>query len=123
MKKNKFTYLIDKSNDDGRLDMINKFLESNWEKEVTDFKNLQSLEKKIINADAVITMSWDYNLNYGNNLKLIQLPGAGVDEINFKCIPKNISVCNVYEHEIPISEFVLTGMLNWVSKFIEIDKI
>ena len=46
MKKNKFTYLIDKSNDDGRLDMINKFLESNWEKEVTDFKNLQSLEKK-----------------------------------------------------------------------------
>ena len=70
MKKNKFTYLIDKSNDDGRLDLINKFLESNWEKEVTDFKNLQSLEKKIINADAVITMSWDYNLNYGNNLKL-----------------------------------------------------
>ena len=67
-------------------------------------------------------MSWDYNLNYGNNLKLIQLPGAGVDEINFNCIPKNISVCNVYEHEIPISEFVLTGMLNWVSKFIEIDK-
>ena len=67
-------------------------------------------------------MSWDYNLNYGNNLKLIQLPGAGVDEINFKCIPKNISVCNVYEHEIPISEFVLTGMLNWVSKFIEIDE-
>ena len=45
-EKNKFTYLIDKSNDDGRLDMINKFLESNWEKEVTDFKNLQSLEKK-----------------------------------------------------------------------------
>ena len=67
-------------------------------------------------------MYWDYNLNYGNNLKLIQLPGAGVDEINFKCIPKNISVCNVYEHEIPISEFVLTGMLNWISKFIEIDK-
>ena len=45
-EKNKFTYLIDKSNDDGRLDMINKFLESNWEKEVTDFKNLQLLEKK-----------------------------------------------------------------------------
>jgi len=122
MKKNKFIYLIDESNDDGRLDMINKFLESNWEKEVTDFKNLKSLEKQIINADAVITMSWDYNLNYGNNLKLIQLPGAGVDEINFKCIAKNISVCNVYEHEIPISEFVLTGMLNWVSKFIEIDE-
>ena len=122
MKKNNFIYLIDKSNDDGKLDLINEFLESNWEKEVTDFKNLQSLEKKIINADAVITMSWDYNLNYGNNLKLIQLPGAGVDEINFKCIPKNISVCNVYEHEIPISEFVLTGMLNWVTKFLEIDK-
>ena len=37
-EKNKFTYLIDKSNDDGRLDMINKFLESNWEKEVTTLK-------------------------------------------------------------------------------------
>ena len=122
MKKNKFIYLIDKSNDDGRLDLIDTFLESKWEKEVIDFHNRQVLEKKIINADAVITMSWDYNLNYGNNLKLIQLPGAGVDEINFNCIPKNISVCNVYEHEIPISEFVLTGMLNWVSKFIEIDK-
>jgi phosphoglycerate dehydrogenase-like enzyme len=122
MKKNKYNYLIDKSNDDGRLDLIDKFLESNWEKEVVDFQNLHALEKKVINADAIITMSWDYNLNYGNNLKLIQLPGAGVDEINFNCIPKNISVCNVYEHEIPISEFVLTGMLNWVSKFIEIDE-
>lgn len=122
MKKNKFIYLIDKSNDDGRLDLIDKFLESNWKKEVVDFRNPQILEKKIINADAAITMSWDYKLNYGNNLKLIQLPGAGLDEINFSCIPKNISICNVYEHEIPISEFVITGMLNWVSKFIAINE-
>ena len=34
MKKNKFIYLIDKSNDDGRLDLIDTFLESKWEKEV-----------------------------------------------------------------------------------------
>ena len=45
-EKNKFTYLIDKSNDDGRLDLINKFLESKWEKEVIDFKNLQVIRKK-----------------------------------------------------------------------------
>ena len=44
-EKNKFTYLIDKSNDDGRLDLIDKFLESKWEKEVIDFQNLQVLEK------------------------------------------------------------------------------
>ena len=51
MKKNKFIYLIDKSNDDGRLDLIDTFLESKWEKEVIDFHNRQVLEKKIINAD------------------------------------------------------------------------
>ena len=56
MKKNKFTYLIDKSNDDGRLDLIDKFLETKWEKEVIDFHNRQVLQEKIIYADAIITM-------------------------------------------------------------------
>ena len=53
------------------------------------------------------------------NLKLIHMPGAGVDGVNFKSVPKGCKVCNVYEHEIPIAEYCLANILNWEMKLIE----
>jgi lactate dehydrogenase-like 2-hydroxyacid dehydrogenase len=77
---------------------------------------------KLKRADVVITMSWGKTMWGGTdnldipkveNLKLIHLPGAGIDAINFSKIPKNCQVCNVYEHEIPIAEYCLGTILNW----------
>ena len=84
--------------------------------------------KKLKNADVVITMSWGKTMWGGTenlkvpevqNLKLIHLPGAGTDAINFSQLPKNCNVCNVYEHEIPIAEYCLANILNWEMNLIE----
>ena len=54
-----------------------------------------------------------------NKLKLIHLPGSGTDGIDFSKVPKGYLVCNVYEHEIAISEFIIANLLNWEIKLID----
>ncbi len=45
--------------------------------------------------------------------RLLHIPGAGLDGIDFDALADETTVCNVYEHEGPISEFVLASILNW----------
>lgn len=44
---------------------------------------------------------------------LLHVPGAGLDGITFETLAPETAVCNVFEHEAPIAEFVLWAMLNW----------
>ena len=44
---------------------------------------------------------------------LVQLPGAGADRIDLSCLSPETTVCNVFEHEYPIAEYVLATMLEW----------
>ncbi|KAF1049228.1 2-hydroxyacid dehydrogenase [Xylophilus sp.] len=46
--------------------------------------------------------------------RLLQAPGAGLDAIALDALPAHCRVCNVYEHEIPIAEFVTRAVLDWV---------
>ncbi|MBP2293667.1 2-hydroxyacid dehydrogenase [Azospirillum rugosum] len=45
--------------------------------------------------------------------RLLHVPGAGLDGIDMASLPAGCTVCNVFEHEIPIAEFVLAAMLQW----------
>ena len=91
-------------------------------------KQNENYFKKLEIADVVITMSWGKTMWGGTDnlkvpevekLRLIHLPGAGTDAINFSKLPKNCKVCNVYEHEIPIAEYCLANILNWEMNLIE----
>ena len=91
-------------------------------------KQNENYFKKLKKADVVITMSWGKTMWGGTknlkipeveNLKLIHLPGAGIDAINFSQIPKSCKVCNVYEHEIPIAEYCIANILNWEMNLIQ----
>ena len=62
---------------------------------------------------ALVSMSWRAGSAAAPNLDLLQLPGAGLDEIAFAALPEQTSVCNVYEHEIGIAEFIVLAMLEW----------
>jgi phosphoglycerate dehydrogenase-like enzyme len=44
--------------------------------------------------------------------RLLQLPGAGLDKIDLAAVPPAATVCNAYEHEGPIAEYVLAAMLD-----------
>ena len=46
--------------------------------------------------------------------RLLQAPGAGMDAIALSAVPPDCRVCNVFEHEIPIAEFVCHAVLDYV---------
>lgn len=105
--------LIKKVDNDGRLALIPDFLQTAWTIDVADSSQHAELAAKIGDADAMISMNWPKDAPFAPRLKLLHLPGAGTDDIAFEKLPLHTSVCNVFEHEIGISEYVLSGMLQW----------
>jgi phosphoglycerate dehydrogenase-like enzyme len=45
--------------------------------------------------------------------RLLHMPGAGLDAVDFASVPADCVVCNVFEHEGPIAEYVMLAMLDW----------
>lgn len=45
--------------------------------------------------------------------RLLHVPGAGLDGIDLDGLAPETIVCNVFEHEGPIAEFVLASVLEW----------
>jgi phosphoglycerate dehydrogenase-like enzyme len=105
--------LIKRIDNDGRLSLVPQFLDTNWDIEVVDTDDLAALDRALAHADAMVSMSWTWDLPQASRLKLLQLPGAGTDEIDFARVPPGTAICNCYEHEIGIAEYVLGAMLEW----------
>jgi phosphoglycerate dehydrogenase-like enzyme len=64
-------------------------------------------------ADVLVTMEFDRSSPPVPKLQLIQLPVAGLDAVDLGAVPQGCRVCNVFEHEIGISEYVLAAMLHF----------
>lgn len=98
-----------------RKEFIVKHFDSLHDNRLNEFKE----------AEVLVSMTWGKSI-WGENmkkkipdlkkLKLIHLPGSGTDGIDFSLVPLGCIVCNVYEHEIAISEYVLANLLNWEIK-------
>jgi phosphoglycerate dehydrogenase-like enzyme len=65
-------------------------------------------------AEAAITSGFDADTPAVPRLRLIQLPGAGIDAVDLAAVPAGCTVCNVFEHEIGISEYVFAAILHFV---------
>jgi phosphoglycerate dehydrogenase-like enzyme len=50
--------------------------------------------------------------------RLIQLPGAGADAVDRAVIDPGCAVCNVFEHEVPVAEFVMAAILNHATGYV-----
>lgn len=50
-------------------------------------------------------------------MRMLHVPGAGLDGIDLKALHPETILCNVFEHEIPIAEFTLGSMLEWEIDF------
>ncbi len=106
--------LIKKTDNDGRLALIPEFLTTSWTIEVADSSNREEMARGLLDADAMVSMKWSSDMPPAPRLRLLQLPGAGTDDIAFESVPARAAVCNVYEHEIGIAEYILSAMLQWV---------
>jgi phosphoglycerate dehydrogenase-like enzyme len=54
-------------------------------------------------------------------LKLVQVPGAGLDRIDRAALPAGVRLANVYGHETGIAEYVLGAMLALTRGFARLD--
>jgi len=72
-----------------------------------------SLAPKLRDADVLITFQLGTDTPPAPRLRLIHLPASGLDEIDFAAVPQGVPVCNAFEHDIGISEYVLAAMLHF----------
>ncbi len=54
-------------------------------------------------------------------LRLVQVPGAGLDRVDRAVLPPGAALANVYGHEIGIAEYVIGAMLTLTRSFGRID--
>lgn len=85
-------------------------LPTGWQIEVVDADNTQTFARALQDADAIISMDWRA-APPAPHLKLLHLPGAGWDAIDFDAVPPTASVCNAYGHEVSIAEYVMATIL------------
>ncbi len=105
--------VIKRMDADGRLSLLPTFLQTAWDIEIADSDDRAEFERALERADALVSMSWRGDVPPTPNLRLLQLPGAGTDDIDFTLVGPHTSVCNCFEHEIGIAEYVLAAMLEW----------
>lgn len=56
-----------------------------------------------------------FSADEGRRLKarLLHVPGAGTDAVPLEVLPAGMRICNVFEHEIPIAEYVTHAVLDY----------
>jgi phosphoglycerate dehydrogenase-like enzyme len=113
--------VIQTIDNDGRLRLVPALLNTPWRIEVADSTDTAVFARALEDADAIVSMAWPASFPPAPNLKLLQLPGAGTDAISFDHVPRSAAVCNAFEHEIGISEYVIGAMLEWVIGFRKLD--
>lgn len=71
-----------------------------------------AFDARIRPGDVVVSLRFSRSAG-APPFRLLHVPGAGLDGIDMASLPPSCSVCNVFEHEIPIAEFVSLAMLEW----------
>jgi phosphoglycerate dehydrogenase-like enzyme len=73
-------------------------------------------------VDVLVTMAFTPEMGAASQrLKLVQVPGAGLDRIDRSALPTGAWLANAYGHEIGIAEYVIGAMLPLTRDFARLD--
>src|SRR5215831_6407513 len=62
---------------------------------------------RLSDVDVLVTLAFTREMAAAaKRLKLVQVPGAGLDRIDRAALPAGTALANVYGHEVGIAEFV-----------------
>ncbi|MEO6024776.1 MAG: 2-hydroxyacid dehydrogenase [Burkholderiales bacterium] len=75
------------------------------------------LAEHLANADVVIALHYEH-MPPAPKLRLLQVPGAGLDRIKFDLVPQQATICNAYGHDVAGGEYVVLAMLAWCHEFV-----
>ena len=77
---------------------------------------------KLGDVDVLVTMAFTREMGEAaRRLKLVQVPGAGLERIDRAALPAGTALANAYGHEAGIAEYVLGAMLTLTRDFARLD--
>jgi len=77
---------------------------------------------RLADVDVLVTLAFTREMGAAaSRLKLVQVPGAGLDRIDRAALPAGASLANVYGHEVGIAEYVVGAMLTLTRDFARLD--
>ena len=77
---------------------------------------------RMAEADVAVTLAFTAAMAAGApRLRLVQVPGAGLNRIERAALPAGVALANVYGHEVGIAEFVLGAMISLSREFARLD--
>jgi phosphoglycerate dehydrogenase-like enzyme len=73
-------------------------------------------------AEVLVTMVFTATMGAAaSRLRLVQVPGAGLDRIDRLALPSGVALANVHGHETGIAEYVIGAMLALSRNFTQLD--
>ena len=77
---------------------------------------------RLPDADVLVTLGFTAEMaRAATRLRLVQVPGAGLDRIDRAALPAGTLLANVYGHEVGIAEYVIGAMLTLTREFSRLD--
>jgi phosphoglycerate dehydrogenase-like enzyme len=81
-----------------------------------------SVVAKLGDVDVLITLAFTREMAAaGRRLRLVQVPGAGLDRIDRAALPPRTWLANAYGHEVGIAEYIIGAMLAWTRELGRLD--
>ncbi|HMZ22379.1 MAG TPA: gamma-glutamyltransferase, partial [Blastocatellia bacterium] len=98
---------------------LTRWLQTAWDiVPLSDEKDGADLQQALPQASAFIGLRWKREWMEGaRQLRLVQALGAGVDAYDVAALPPGCALCNVYEHGVPVSEYVIGAMVALTARF------
>src|SRR5207247_10723042 len=77
---------------------------------------------KLGDVDVLVTLAFTRQMGAAaGRLKLVQVPGAGLDRIDRSALPAGTVLANVFGHETGIAEYVMGAMLTLTRGFARLE--
>jgi phosphoglycerate dehydrogenase-like enzyme len=84
--------------------------------------NEADIISRLSEVDVLVTMALTDEIGRAApRLKLVQVPGAGLDRIDRSALPTGAALANAYGHETGIAEYVIGAMLTLTREFARLD--
>jgi phosphoglycerate dehydrogenase-like enzyme len=79
--------------------------------------------QQLADADVLVTMTYDRAMaTAGPRLRLVQVPGAGLDRIDRSQFRPGVALANAYGHEAGIAEYIMGAIIALTRSFRRIDQ-
>jgi phosphoglycerate dehydrogenase-like enzyme len=82
----------------------------------------RGIVSRLADVDVLVTMAFTPEMAAaGRRLRLVQVPGAGLDRIQRAALPAGAQLANAYGHDVGIAEYVIGAMLALTRSFGRLD--